>query len=72
MRCSKNILFRKLLKNKDLIGFVGAPWTILVYMMNKQSPKQNLSKNFLNDKFMIDQLILIIEKFLKIHIFFYQ
>ena len=32
-----------LLNNKDLIGFVGAPWTILVYMLNKQSPKK---KNF--------------------------
>ena len=31
----------KLLKNKDLIGFVGGPWTILVYMLNKKSPKKN-------------------------------
>ena len=23
----------KLIKNKDIIGFVGAPWTILVYMI---------------------------------------
>ncbi len=57
-----------LIKNKDLIGFVGAPWTILVYMMNKQSPKKELSKNFLNDKLLIKDLISLIEKFLKLHI----
>ena len=65
----KKISKNKLIKGKDLIGFVGAPWTILVYMMNKQSPKKNLSKDFLKDKFIIDQLVLIIEKFLKIHIY---
>ena len=65
----KKISKNKLIKEKDLIGFVGAPWTILVYMMNKQSPKKNLSKVFLKDKFIIDQLVLIIEKFLKIHIY---
>ena len=30
----------KLLNKKDLIGFVGAPWTIYIYMLNKQSPKK--------------------------------
>ena len=65
----KKISKNKLIKEKDLIGFVGAPWTILVYMINKQSPKKNLSKDFLKDKFIIDQLVLIIEKFLKIHIY---
>ena len=33
-----------ILKNKDLIGFVGAPWTILVYMINKISPKKKSHK----------------------------
>ena len=28
-----------ILNGKDLIGFVGATWTLLVYMLNKQSPK---------------------------------
>ena len=65
----KKISKNKLIKEKDLIGFVGGPWTILVYMMNKQSPKKNLSKDYLKDKFIIDQLVLIIEKFLKIHIY---
>ena len=56
------------LKNKNTIGFVGAPWTLLVYMINKQSPKKNLINNFFEDKFLINKILLIIEKFLKIHI----
>ncbi len=63
-----NISNNPILKNKDLIGFVGAPWTILVYMINKMSPKKNLSENFFSDKLLISKLLVIIEKFLKIHI----
>jgi len=63
-----NISKDPILKNKDLIGFVGAPWTILVYMINKMSPKKKISENFFNDKLLISKLLVIIEKFLKIHI----
>ena len=56
------------LKRKDVIGFVGAPWTILVYMINKISPKNGLNENFFQDEFLINRLLIIIEKFLKIHI----
>ena len=35
----------KVLINKDLIGFVGATWTLLVYMLNKKSPKKTLDTN---------------------------
>jgi uroporphyrinogen decarboxylase len=63
-----NISTNSICKNKDIIGFVGAPWTILVYMINKMSPKKNLSKEIFNDKLFINKLLSIIEKFLKIHI----
>ena len=31
------------LKNINLIGFAGAPWTLLVYMINRESPKKNFN-----------------------------
>jgi uroporphyrinogen decarboxylase len=36
----------ELLKNKNTIGFVGAPWTLLVYILNKQSPKKKIKERF--------------------------
>jgi uroporphyrinogen decarboxylase len=56
------------IKNKNTIGFVGAPWTLLVYMINQQSPKKKLKKFFFKDNFLINRILLILEKFLKIHI----
>tara|TARA_B100000963_G_scaffold129975_1_gene113434 strand:- start:38 stop:595 length:558 start_codon:yes stop_codon:yes gene_type:complete len=37
-------------------------------MINQQSPKKDLKKDFFNDEFSINKTLLIIEKFLKIHI----
>ena len=54
--------------NKSTIGFVGAPWTLLVYMINKQSPKLKLKNDFFKDSFLINRILIIVEKFLKIHI----
>ena len=68
----------KLLNKKDLIGFVGAPWTIYIYMLNKQSPKRFKSQiggleNYLLNKQKLkekekEKLMLIIIKYLKLHI----
>ena len=58
----------ELIKNKNTIGFIGAPWTLLVYMINKQSPKKGLEKNFYEDNFLLNRILIILEKFLKLHI----
>ena len=58
----------RLTNNKSTIGFVGAPWTLLVYMVNKQSPKLELKKNFYDDNFLLNRVLSILEKFLKLHI----
>ena len=64
----KKVNNNTLTKNKNTIGFVGAPWTLLVYMINKQSPKKSLIKNFFKDDYLINRILLILERFLKIHI----
>ncbi len=57
-----------LTKNKSTIGFVGAPWTLLVYMINKKSPKLKLVDNFFNDDLLLDNILKVLDKFLKVHI----
>ena len=58
----------ELTKNKSTIGFVGAPWTLLVYILNKQSPKIKLEKSFFNNRSLIEQTLKMVVKFLKVHI----
>mgnify|MGYP001293982278 FL=1 len=64
----KSVSSKMISLNKNTIGFVGAPWTLLVYMINQQSPKKNLKKDFFKDDFLINRILLIIEKFLKVHV----
>ncbi len=58
----------KLIDNKSTIGFVGAPWTLLVYMINKRSPKLKLIDNFFSDESLIKKILEVLDKFIKIHI----
>ena len=57
------------LKDKNLIGFVGAPWTLILYMLNKKSPKNNFNFNEINkDKNLVDRLLKKIEEMTCLHI----
>jgi uroporphyrinogen decarboxylase len=55
------------INNKDTIGFVGAPWTLLLYMLNRKSPKEGNFSVFSKDKY-IDDILMKLDRFLKIHI----
>jgi len=37
------------MNNKDLIGFIGATWTLFVYMLNRTSPKKKVDENIFNN-----------------------
>jgi uroporphyrinogen decarboxylase len=64
----KKVSTNQLVNNKNTIGFIGAPWTLLVYIINQQSPKKNLKNDFFKNDFLINRILLILEKFLKVHI----
>ena len=64
----RKVSTNNLMKNKNTVGFVGAPWTLLVYMINQQSPKNSLKEDFFKNYDLINKILLVLEKFLKIHV----
>ncbi len=60
---------KKLEKNKSLISFVGAPWTLIIYMFNMKLDKKNIDINILNSKkFNLNEIFNKLINFLCIHI----
>ena len=66
-RTIKEVKNKLSINNKDTIGFVGAPWTLLLYMLNRKSPKGENLNAFPKDKY-IHNILMKLDKFLKIHI----
>ena len=64
----KKVNSHYLLNKKNTIGFVGAPWTLLVYMINQKSPKKKIKTSLFKDEKHTKRILSIINKFLKIHI----
>jgi len=59
----------KLNKDKSLISFVGAPWTLLIYMLNIKNNKNEIDLSRLNDQNLeINKILERLIKFLSIHI----
>ena len=59
---------KKNLNQKALIGFAGAPWTLLLYMLNKGSPKNNFDFNKINKESSINSLLKKIEEMICLHV----
>ena len=56
-------------KEKSLIAFIGAPWTLLVYMLNIKKNKNEINLNKLNkNKTNINKILKKLIKFLCLHI----
>ena len=64
-----DITRRKLIKSKSLISFIGAPWSLMVYMLNFKENKKEINLKKLQDKKKyLNQIIETLIYFLCIHI----
>ena len=55
-------------KDKSLIAFVGAPWTLIIYLYNLKEQTKPNKKTTIKDKNEIKQVLKKLDEFLKIHI----
>ena len=56
-------------KNQTLICFAGAPWTLLIYMLNKKSPAKNFNiDKMLKDEFLINLILKKLDSFICLHL----
>ena len=61
---TKNVLE----KNKSLIAFVGAPWTLIIYLFNLKTQNNTSKKIIIKNKEEIKLVLKKLDEFLKIHI----
>ncbi len=59
---------KKLKKNKSLISFVGAPWTLLIYILNLKKNKNQIDKSKLITISKFNEILEILIKFICLHI----
>ncbi len=60
---------KKLNKDKSLISFIGAPWTLCLYMLNLKSEEDNINLlSFEKNENIINEIIPVLEEFLIKHI----
>ena len=65
----KNIKKEINTNKKSIIGFVGAPWTLLLYMLNQQSPKRNFEiEKIIKDQGLVKNLLKKLEEIICLHI----
>ncbi|MDC3156961.1 uroporphyrinogen decarboxylase [Candidatus Pelagibacter bacterium] len=59
----------KLDKEKSLIGFIGAPWTLLIYMLGMKKAKEEINyKKIKTKEFEVDLILNKLSDFLCVHI----